>query len=181
LQVYYQKEEQSTKCPVHHEGNDVGGRELAVTKDSRRKHRISAVSFGEHKWNQRDEAEQQGEPAADRPASGGADQSVGYAAQADCAEHGAQRIEVRHRARITGFGHVPPRDDDDEDRQWQIDQEHPSPTRTGDEVAADEWPDRGGNSAKSRPRANGFATVLLDERSLDHGQAAGREQRTSDA
>src|SRR5439155_155843 len=45
LQVYYQKEEQSTKCPVHHEGNDVGGRELAVTKDSRRKHRISAVSF----------------------------------------------------------------------------------------------------------------------------------------
>jgi len=56
---------------------------------------------------------------------------------------------VPRRVGVTRFGHVPLGDSDHDQRQRQIDQEDPLPTWTRDQIAADEWPDCGGNAAKS--------------------------------
>ena len=71
------------------------------------------------------------------------------------------------------FGHVPATDHDDRDRQRQVEQEHPSPRRDGQQVPADE---RAGAFVKeyvawgAGPRGSQFLVLAAKARALLEGR-----------
>ena len=92
----------------------------------------------------------------------------------------APTTSVRPRSGVPALGHVARHDHQDDDRDRDVDEEHPTPGSCGDEVPADERTGGGRQAAESRPGTDGPSAIRRAERRLEDGEAGGREQCTAD-
>jgi hypothetical protein len=122
-----------------------------------------------------------GHRRAGRAVLGGLDERVGDAGQGQRRQHRAGDVEPATGRRVLRLRHVPRRHRHHGRRQREVEQEDPPPPDGADDPAAQERADGGGDPAQARPRTDGPRPVLSQERGLDDGQRAGREQRAADS
>ncbi len=112
---------------------------------------------------------------------GCADQRERRRGEPRCREQRPRDVEPAGCRRVARLRHMPVRHEDHEGANRQVDQEDPAPGHRIDEVAAEERPDRSGDSAQPRPRTDRAGPVLGVERRLDDGEASRREEGAADA
>ena len=178
LQLQHEEEQDGAERGVDEQRHQVGRAEGAVVEEAERHHRPARAALDHHERDRRDQRPA-GRPQRHRPS--GIGQRPGEAGERERGERRPGDVEAPLRAWVARLGHPLVREPHGQDREREVDQEDPPPRRVVDEQPADQRSERRGDAAEARPGADGPAPVLRAERSLDHRQAAGCEERAADA